>query len=406
MQKIYIMHIVQHWRDNMSKILVITPIYKIDGRKELMKDSEAVHYLVKYWKKNNEVYVINAYINGLRHLFRYLNPKQLKYYFTGYNYTSDNVPVTLIERQNIFANQQNGLKINKLKYKKLIYKNLNSCGFVPEKIVVHIPSTSKFFVEDLDFKCEKIAVLHYTDVKYLKKHKRRFIDYLSKNFSRIYCRSKNIYHIFAKEKLNNLQEQVISSGVNISKHRLDTKTIFNNKKIQVLYVGKLIQRKNLDMLISSLSKITDVDWNLDVIGTGPMKVNYEKLVNNLNLTNQVHFLGACSHDKIFEYMKKADIFCMPSIKETFGLVYLEAMSQGCITIGTKNEGIDGIIIDGNNGFLINPTQDDLVLMIKKIIKLTSEEKQKIVNNAIETAEEYEEEKMSKKYYNIIMEDKQ
>ena len=45
MQKIYIMHIVQHWRDNMSKILVITPIYKIDGRKELMKDSEAVHYL-------------------------------------------------------------------------------------------------------------------------------------------------------------------------------------------------------------------------------------------------------------------------------------------------------------------------------------------------------------------------
>ena len=49
---------------------------------------------------------------------------------------------------------------------------------------------------------------------------------------------------------------------------------------------------------------------------------------------------------------------MISKEETFGLVYLEAMSMGCITIASKNEGMEGIIIDGENGFLCTAGDDD------------------------------------------------
>ena len=64
-------------------------------------------------------------------------------------------------------------------------------------------------------------------------------------------------------------------------------------------------------------------------------------------------------------MAGADFFVMPSYPEGLGIVYLEAMGEGCITIGTKGEGIDGIIRDGENGFLVE--RDD-ALAIAEIIE--------------------------------------
>ena len=49
-------------------------------------------------------------------------------------------------------------------------------------------------------------------------------------------------------------------------------------------------------------------------------------------------------------MKNADIFALPSVNETFGMVYLEAMACGCITVCTENDGVAGIIKNGKNGF--------------------------------------------------------
>lgn len=52
---------------------------------------------------------------------------------------------------------------------------------------------------------------------------------------------------------------------------------------------------------------------------------------------------------------------MPSYPEGFGIVYLEAMASGCVTIGTKGEGIDGFIRDGENGFLVPPDDVDAIV---------------------------------------------
>ncbi len=389
----------------MSKILVITPIYKICGRKELVRDSEAVHYLVKYWKEDNDVFVINSYINGISKIKRYFNINQLKYYFRGYKYICDDIPVQLIERQNIFFNQQNGLLINSFKYKRIIEQALKEKQFIPEKIIVHIPSTSKFFIKSLHYNCEKIAILHYTDVKFLKKHRTKFIEFLNSNFSRIYCRSKSLYNIFSKEKLYNLEEEIIYSGVEISNNdNLKSEKDFE-EKLKFLYVGKLIKRKKLDILVKALSNINTSYWSLNVIGKGKMEKKYKKLVNDLKLQDNVTFLGAKPHNEIFEFMKNSDIFCMPSIKETLGLVYLEAMSQGCITIGTRNEGIDGIIENNINGFLIRPEESELLQLIKKIINMDEKKRKELSKKAILTANEFEEKKMSKRYLDIIMEEK-
>ena len=89
---------------------------------------------------------------------------------------------------------------------------------------------------------------------------------------------------------------------------------------------------------------------------------------------------------------------MISENETFGLVYLEAMGRGCITIGSKNQGIDGVIINGVNGFLCKEgDQDDLKKIIKQINLLTSLERQQISQNAIDTVKELTDFEAAKKY---------
>lgn len=59
-----------------------------------------------------------------------------------------------------------------------------------------------------------------------------------------------------------------------------------------------------------------------------------------------------TREQTLEEFRKAEVFVMISSPETLGLVYLEAMSQGCVAIGSRNEGIDGILVDGKNGYLV------------------------------------------------------
>ena len=91
---------------------------------------------------------------------------------------------------------------------------------------------------------------------------------------------------------------------------------------------------------------------------------------------------------------------MPSINEGFGIVYLEAMKAGCITIGTKGEGIDGFIENGKNGFLVNPNVDEIVKLIDEIYN-DKYNLDTIRFNAFDDVAELTWENNAKKYIEII-----
>ena len=78
----------------------------------------------------------------------------------------------------------------------------------------------------------------------------------------------------------------------------------------------------------------------------------------------IHSLNVIVNDEVIKNMRESDIFILPSVNETFGMVYLEAMASGCITVCTKNDGIAGIIKDGENGFLTEP--ENINETLKKI----------------------------------------
>ena len=93
---------------------------------------------------------------------------------------------------------------------------------------------------------------------------------------------------------------------------------------------------------------------------------------------------------------------MLSKNETLGLVYLEAMAMGCITICSKNEGVDGIIKHGENGFLCEADNlNELIELIISIKNLSIEQRQKISNNAISTMANFTNSNIAKKYLDLL-----
>ena len=102
-------------------------------------------------------------------------------------------------------------------------------------------------------------------------------------------------------------------------------------------------------------------------------------------------------------MGGTDCFIMVSAHEAFGLVYVEAMAKGCITIATKGQGIDGVIIDSENGFLCEAENPDaLADVITYINSLPVERLRQISLNAIKTAENLTDEKVAKHYIDSLI----
>src|SRR5699024_5269500 len=118
--------------------------------------------------------------------------------------------------------------------------------------------------------------------------------------------------------------------------------------------------------------------------------------------NKIEFKSAISREKVLEKMKQSDIFVMPSTNETRGLVYLEAMANGCITIGTIGEGIDGIIKNNYNGILVKPNDlDSLKKSLERIMNLNEEKIRELQLNALNTMKKYSETNVASMYLKEI-----
>lgn len=123
------------------------------------------------------------------------------------------------------------------------------------------------------------------------------------------------------------------------------KEVLNNSNhITITSIGELIEQKRIDWVIKAVKDYTgSKNITLKIAGKGPMHQIWESLIGE---NSNIIFLGQISHDKIDELLQQSDIFALPSINETFGLVYLEAAAHQNAVIATKGTGIWGHFIDG------------------------------------------------------------
>lgn len=119
--------------------------------------------------------------------------------------------------------------------------------------------------------------------------------------------------------------------------------------IKVLFAGKLRANKNVDTLIAACNLIAKEGHpvTLDVVGDGP---EYDRL-RGLECHFAIRFHGYVSaREQLMQIYRDCDLMVVPSFRESFGLVYAEAMSQGLAVIYSKNQGFDGFFPDGLVGF--------------------------------------------------------
>jgi len=220
-------------------------------------------------------------------------------------------------------------------------------------------------------------IIHQTDVSYFNKNRKKYTEFLSKA-STVLFRSKSLKEFFNQNIKGIQSSELMLSGI-------PDDTELGCARVQVrkfLYAGTLRESKNVHRLIAAFSKLrkSGHDVVLDIVGDGEYRPRLEMLVESLSVKEAVHFRGRLNHDAVFRAMKEADVFVMVS-RETFGMVYVEAMSQGCITIAAQGQGIDGVINNGANGFLVPLESDDILEDLFRALVNSPPEKISLVSSA-------------------------
>lgn len=133
------------------------------------------------------------------------------------------------------------------------------------------------------------------------------------------------------------------------------RTVLNAKVIRLVSVSNLVDGKGIETTLRALALESNAGWSkwhYDVVGDGPLRAQIEALVRQLGIAGRVTFHGRCTRARVFELLSQADVFCLPSAPEAFGIAYLEAMACGLLAIGCRGEGPEGFIRDGITGWLV------------------------------------------------------
>lgn len=275
---------------------------------------------------------------------------------------------------------------------KKIVSVLEQEDFVPDIIMGHWMSPQIQIISRLKkiYNCRTSLVLHGRD--YLDKSKLDYTEYLP-DIDRLGCRSRTDSEYVQNLLSLSYEPFVCYSGIPDSFvcDRLYDADKFRTApdKWRFIYVGRLVSGKNIDKVIKALSKSSLKNFVFEIIGSGSEERALKNLVSELNMDDKVIFHGRLPRNEVIEHMRKSHVFVMISRNEAFGLVYLEAMAASCITIASRHEGIDGVIVDGENGLLSSAGDDnELCKVIDDLINSPVSKIRQLSENGFNTAKEF------------------
>jgi len=118
----------------------------------------------------------------------------------------------------------------------------------------------------------------------------------------------------------------------------------------LLYLGRLAEEKNIDLLLRCLASLHREDITLLPVGNGPYRKELERQVSELHLENQVVFAGMVKPDQVPNYYHLGDLFVSASTSETQGLTYIEALASGLPALCLRDPCLEGVIQNDVNGW--------------------------------------------------------
>lgn len=165
--------------------------------------------------------------------------------------------------------------------------------------------------------------------------------------------------------------ELLHNGVDLK--LVDSVTVSKKNNDSIIFVGRLAPHKHVDDLINvvRLLKEDAKEVYLKVIGNGIEKDNLIRMVNDLDLNDQVDFASNLDYRDVIKEIKKSTILVLPSTREGFGMVLTEANACNIPAVAYKSGGVVEVIEDSKNGFLVEPR--NINELSKKIFYLLENE---------------------------------
>lgn len=160
----------------------------------------------------------------------------------------------------------------------------------------------------------------------------------------------------------------------------------NNKILKIITIGRLVEWKNISGILQALNLLQNVNFELKVIGFGPLEKKLQQEAKDLKLDNKVIFCGQLEKSLVYKHLKNSDLFILNSNYEGLPHVVIEAMLSNCAVISSDIAGSNEIAINLQTALTCKPNSpQDLAQKIKKIYNnpLLAE---KLVKNAKKFAE--------------------
>lgn len=127
--------------------------------------------------------------------------------------------------------------------------------------------------------------------------------------------------------------------------------------IDLLYLGNVVKRKGLDLLVDALASV-DLDWSLTVVGDDGIEPRFVRQVRSridrYDVAPRVRWKGRLADGAVAAQLARADVLAVTSRYEPFGLVYLEGMGFGCVPVASATGGAREFITDGDSGLVVPP----------------------------------------------------
>lgn len=255
-------------------------------------------------------------------------------------------------------------------YKRwMLYKDMKHRIALNEFDIIHAPSL--FSDGGLALKAYKeygipyVVAVRNTDIN-------TFIKYLKHTYHtgrEIALQAKKIFFIskaeldefvesdFARPIYSQIKDKIVLQPNGIEDYWLEHISHTPRKGHQILYIGDFTPNKNVGRVIKAINQLREnaefADLKFVIVGGGKDKDNSTlKMIESH--PDFIEYLGKIyDKEKLASIMHQSALFVMPSIHETFGLVYLEALSQNLPVIYSKGQGIDGLF-DESVGIRVNP----------------------------------------------------
>ncbi len=174
--------------------------------------------------------------------------------------------------------------------------------------------------------------------------------------------------------------EVIPNGVDLKFYQPPSGMARKNGSI--LFVGRLVPQKGIDVLLRAFGAVLRrlPEARLVVAGDGELQIYFERLTRRLGFPHRVSFESWQTGSSLLRLYHEAQVVVVPSWYEPFGIVALEAMACGCPVIASRVGGLEEIVEDRKQGYLV-PRGDHLALAARLTNLLRDERKRKAMGRA-------------------------